>query len=71
MSSQQVSIKKKTSMLFTRGVSTNMHRHLVDESGFREVHSLGKYIGVPLTERAPRIIDFDYHVDMLKNILTS
>jgi hypothetical protein len=38
---------------------------LVRLSGYRESNSLGKYLGVPLTGRAPRRQDFEYVIDQV------
>ncbi|MCI19046.1 putative ribonuclease H protein, partial [Trifolium medium] len=40
-------------------------------SGFRETDQLGKYLGVPLTGRAPRREDFQYIIDQVQNKLAS
>lgn len=70
MSGQNVSIDN-TSILFARGVPTNVRRSIVAQSGFRELFGLGKYLGIPLTGRSPKKADYDYLIDMVKNKLSS
>lgn len=50
---QQISIEK-TSILFSNNVSAETRRNLVQLLGFREVSSLSKYLGVPLSGRSPK-----------------
>lgn len=69
MSGQLVSVDK-TSILFAKGVSTSMRRSIVELSGFKEVQGLGKYLGIPLTGRAPRVGDFAYLVESVKKRLS-
>ena len=68
MSGQKVSVEK-TSILFSKGVPTSVKRGIVSRSGYREVYSLGKYLGIPLIGRMPKRSDYDYLVDMVKNKL--
>jgi hypothetical protein len=40
-------------------------------SGFRETNQLGKYLGVPLTGKAPRRQDFQYIIDQVSAKLSN
>lgn len=70
MSGQNVSAEK-TSMLFSRNVVSSMRRTIVAAAGFREVATFGKYLGVPLSGKAPRKQNFDYLVEKVRAKLTS
>jgi hypothetical protein len=47
LSGQQIS-QEKTSIMFSKNVSTQLREELVMMSGCNETPSLGKYLGVPL-----------------------
>jgi hypothetical protein len=44
---------------------------LIQASGFRETTQLGKYLGVPVTGRAPRRADYQYIIDEVSSKLTN
>jgi hypothetical protein len=67
MSGQEVNIEK-TSILYSKNVSRSMRLKLQQLSGFRETTSLGKYLGVPITGRAPRRSDYTYLIDQVRNL---
>jgi hypothetical protein len=70
LSGQEVS-QAKTSILFSRNVSRSMRVKLLHMSGFRETCDLGKYLGVPLTGRAPKRTDYQYLIDQVSNKLAA
>ncbi|MCH79274.1 putative non-LTR retroelement reverse transcriptase [Trifolium medium] len=70
LSGQQVS-HEKTSIMFSKNVSSKIREELVMQSGFNETPSLGKYLGVPLVGRAPKRSDFNYLIDQVKNKLSA
>jgi hypothetical protein len=70
MSGQKVSTEK-TRILFSRTVDVRTRGELINISGFKETKELGKYLGVPLTGKAPKRRDFNYLVDQVKNKLAS
>lgn len=53
MSGQQASHEKNI-VYFSKNVKRSKHVELVNMSGFIETTNLGKYIGVPLTIKAPK-----------------
>jgi hypothetical protein len=61
---QQVS-NEKTSVFFSSDLSRRIRDKLVCLSGYRETNSLDKYLGVSLTGRAPRSLDFEYVIDQV------
>ncbi|MCH79377.1 putative non-LTR retroelement reverse transcriptase [Trifolium medium] len=69
MSGQEVS-QEKTSILFSKNVNRVMRERLTNLSGFRETANLGKYLGVPLSGRAPKRADFQYIIDQVSSKLT-
>jgi hypothetical protein len=70
LSGQEVS-QEKTSIIFSKGVQRGMRDKLLRLSGFRETTDLGKYLGVPLTGRAPKITDYQYLIDQVSNKLSA
>ncbi|MCH82717.1 putative ribonuclease H protein, partial [Trifolium medium] len=70
MSGQEIS-HSKTSILFSKNVHRDTRHNLVRMSGFRETEQLGKYLGVPLTGRAPKREDFQYIIDQVNDKLAS
>jgi hypothetical protein len=70
LSGQEVS-QAKTSILFSRNVSRSMRVKLLHMSGFRETCDLGKYLGVPLTGRAPKRTYYQYLIDQVSNKLAA
>lgn len=70
MSGQQVS-REKTSIMFSRNVAASARREIAAVAGFREVSSFGKYLGIPLSGKAPKKQDFGYLVDKIRARLTS
>jgi len=68
LSGQKIS-NEKTNMFFYKNVSRGMCEVLVHLFGFRETHSLEKYLGVLLLGRAPRKEDFQYIIDQLNSKL--
>lgn len=69
--SGQLVSRDKTSIYFSKNVSPRERRELAGLVGFREVTSLGKYLGVPLTGRVPRRADFQYLIDKVSAKLGS
>ncbi|GAU48590.1 hypothetical protein TSUD_405800 [Trifolium subterraneum] len=65
LSGQMVSLEK-TSILFSKNTNQNVKSTLLRQTGYREVATFGKYLGIPLVGRAPRRGDFDYLVDSVK-----
>ncbi|WJX78916.1 hypothetical protein P8452_62093 [Trifolium repens] len=65
LSGQLVSVEK-TSVLFSRNVNHDTRGVLLNQSGFREASSLGKYLGIRLVGRAPRRSDFEHLVSKVK-----
>lgn len=59
---QQVN-HKKTRIFFSRNVNRNVCDDLVQVYGFSETTFLGKYLGVPLTGRAPKKEDYRYIIN--------
>jgi hypothetical protein len=70
LSGQRVS-NEKTSIMFSKNVPRSVRSQLIGLSGFREAVSLGKYLGVPLTGRAPRRADFHYIIEKVQSKLTA
>ncbi|MCH90084.1 putative non-LTR retrolelement reverse transcriptase, partial [Trifolium medium] len=70
LSGQQVS-QEKTSILFSKNVPQEVKTMLQHSSGFRVTSSLGEYLGVPLTGRAPKRVDYQYIIEQLQNKLTA
>jgi ribonuclease HI len=68
MSGQQVNFDK-SSIFFSRNVPTVRRVSLTAQSGLKETQSLGNYLGVPALGRAPRVQDFQYLVEKVKNRL--
>jgi hypothetical protein len=68
MSGQQVS-QEKTSILFSKNVEHAMKERLIQLSGFRETNVIGKYLGVPLTGKAPRKEDYSYIIEQISTKL--
>jgi hypothetical protein len=62
MSGQEVSTDK-TNIIFSKNVDSATRNRLVQISGFRETMQLGKYMGVPVTGKAPRREDYQYIID--------
>lgn len=56
MSGQMVS-QEKTKIYFSGNVSTQIRRQIVHQSGFAEVQSSGKYLGIPFQGKSPRQMD--------------
>lgn len=69
MSGQQVS-REKTVVHFSKNVPIRTQRELLHQSGFKQVESLGRYLGVPALGRAPKRQDFQYLVDMVATKLS-
>ncbi|MCI23473.1 putative ribonuclease H protein, partial [Trifolium medium] len=69
LSGKLVSIEK-TSVLFSKNVPRDLREVLLQQSGFREANSLGKYLGIPLMGRAPRHGDFEHLVDKVRSKLS-
>jgi hypothetical protein len=65
LSGQMVSLEK-TSILFSKNTSQNVKTSLLRQTGYREVATFGKYLGIPLVGRAPRRGDFEYLIDLVK-----
>ncbi|PNX94786.1 ribonuclease H [Trifolium pratense] len=65
MSGQRVNYDK-SSIFFSRNVTTNRRATLSEQSGLKETSNLGKYLGVPALGRAPRVQDFQYLVEKIK-----
>lgn len=65
MAGQQVS-NEKTSIFFSANATRGLKEKLVRISGFKETNMLGKYLGIPLTGRAPRKQDFAYIIEQLQ-----
>jgi hypothetical protein len=57
--------------MFPKNVSREMRNRLVQISEFREAVLLWKYLGVPLTEKAPRRSDFQFVLDQVNRKLTA
>jgi hypothetical protein len=70
MSGQQVSMEK-TSVLFSKNINRSTRQELLNISGFRETMQLGKYLGVPITGKAPKRSDFQYLIDQVSSKLTA
>lgn len=70
-SSGQLVSREKTSIYFSKNVSSQTRRSLAQQSWFKEVQSLGKYLGVPLTGKAPTRSDFHHLVEKVNNKLAS
>jgi hypothetical protein len=70
LSGQLVSIEK-TSVLFSKNVDRVTRQRLLRISGFRETTQLGKYLGVPVTGKAPKRRDYQYLIDQVSTKLTS
>jgi mannosylglycoprotein endo-beta-mannosidase len=70
MSGQQIS-HEKTSIFFSKNVSRAKRDRLVFLSRFRETSVLGKYLGVPLTGRAPKKADYNYIIEQVTAKLTA
>ncbi|GAU45807.1 hypothetical protein TSUD_87100 [Trifolium subterraneum] len=70
LSGQKVS-QEKTSILFSKNVPQEVKTMLQNISGFRVTSSLGKYLGVPLTGRAPKRGDYQYIIEQLQSKLTA
>ncbi|KAK2417156.1 hypothetical protein QL285_039488 [Trifolium repens] len=62
---QQIS-QEKTSIMFSKNVSTQLREELVMMSGCNETPSLGKYLGVPLVGRAPKRSDYNYFISQFQ-----
>jgi hypothetical protein len=69
--SGQEASHEKTSILFSKNVHRSVKNKLVHLSTFRETDSLGKYLGVALIGRAPKIVDFQYIIDQISSKLTA
>lgn len=69
MSGQQVS-REKTTIHFSKNVSSEDCRKMVELSGFKEVQSLGRYLGVLALGHAPKGNDSNYLVDQVASKLT-
>ncbi|GAU35481.1 hypothetical protein TSUD_384360 [Trifolium subterraneum] len=70
LSGQMVS-QEKTSILFSKNVPQEVKTMLQNISGFRVTSSLEKYLGVPLTGRAPKRGDYQYIIEQLQSKLTA
>jgi len=70
LSGQQVS-HEKTSIMFSKNVSSQVRGELVALSGFCEASSLEKYLGVSILGRAPKRADYNYLINQVKNRLSS
>ncbi|MCH81151.1 putative non-LTR retroelement reverse transcriptase, partial [Trifolium medium] len=70
MSGQEVSIEK-TNIFFSKNVDRATRNKLVQRSGFRETLQLGKYLGVPITGKAPRREDYQYIIDQVSSRLVA
>jgi ribonuclease HI len=70
MSGQEVSYEK-TSILFSKNVDQATRNMLIQTSSFRETGHLGKYLGVPVTGRAPRKADYQYIIDHVSSKLAN
>lgn len=68
LSGQQVS-QEKTSIIFSKNVDRSTRDQLRIMSGFRETNVLGKYLGVPVTGKAPRKADYQYILDQVSSKL--
>lgn len=67
-SGQQIS-SEKTILLFSNNVLSHFRCDIVRISGFKEVQSLDKYLGVPALGRAPKKNDFRYLLDKVRRKL--
>jgi hypothetical protein len=70
ISGQEVSLEK-TSIFFSKNVNRDTRSRLVQISGFRETQCLGKYLGVPLTGRAPKKEDYRFFIDQVSAKLSA
>jgi hypothetical protein len=70
LSGQQIS-QEKTSIMFSKNVSTQLREELVMMSGCNETPSLGKYLGVPLVGRAPKRSDYNSLISQVKAKLSN
>lgn len=61
--------KEKTSIPYTNNVSKNMKMKLMQLSNFRETNLLGKYLGVPLSEKSLKRSDYQYVMDQITSKL--
>lgn len=68
-SGQMVNVGK-TTIIFAKCVPRKARLWLVNQSGFKEVSYLWKYLGVPLIGRTPRREDYAYLIDAMKNKLS-
>lgn len=64
MSGQEPS-KEKTSILFSKNVSRSLQTKLQHMTGFRNVKSFGKHLGVPLSGKKLKKQDCQYIVDQV------
>lgn len=64
-SGQDVSVEK-TNIYFSKNVPGHLRQLLVMKSGFVETNNLGKYLGISLMGRSPRIVDCHYLVDKVQ-----
>jgi hypothetical protein len=69
ISGQEIS-HDKTSNLFSKNVERGMKQKLLNLSSFRSTDDFGKYLGVPLTGRAPKRRDYQYLVDQVSEKLS-
>lgn len=68
LSGQQVNLNK-TSILFSKNVTNVVKQELVSMSGFKEVNTLGKYLGVPLLGRSPKRTYYHYLIEQVNQKL--
>jgi len=68
ISGQQVS-QEKTSIIFSKNVDRGKGDRLMQIYGFKETHVLGRYLGVPMTGRMPRINDYQYVIEQVSSKL--
>ncbi|KAK5824504.1 hypothetical protein PVK06_019279 [Gossypium arboreum] len=57
---------QKMNTFFSKGVDENLVRHLCDMLGFRKVHNLGLYLGVPLFHDKVIINSLKFVVEKVK-----
>jgi hypothetical protein len=70
MSGQEIS-QDKTSVLFSKNVTRGLKNKILSISGFKETDDFGKYLGVPLTGKAPKRADYQYLLDQVSSKLAS
>lgn len=68
ISGQVVNLQKSV-LMFSPNTTTNSRKEVCDQLGVREDHTLGKYLGMPMSVGRSKVAEFGFILDWIEQKL--